>query len=161
MRVRDPATGVLEAAARGGRRQACYTRLEAVGRLGSIFDEDAAQTADARGPDLRTTIRVPRSALGNESGVLAKVPLTLPYDGGTARRVSSSTEPEGTIRLHLPEDIQSGVTLRLRRQGGESPGGRPGDLFVQVEVVERPWWPWLVGAALALGAAGAAFVGLS
>ncbi len=46
-------------------------------------------------------------------------------------------DPKGRITLRLPAGFKDGATLRLRGQGGHFEGGKPGDLYVQVALVDR------------------------
>lgn len=54
-------------------------------------------------------------------------------------RGAGKTKGRHTVNVKIPAGIDSGQRLRLRGEGeiGE-PGGRPGDLFVTVEVSEHP-----------------------
>ncbi|MCA9699104.1 MAG: hypothetical protein KC431_16395 [Myxococcales bacterium] len=100
--------------------------------LGSIYDDEQA----AGGPDLRVTAEVPRAALGH--GVRVRIPRRLAADGDLVDRVCDAADPERVV-LHLPEQLPPGAMLRLRGQGGlRDGGGRPGDLFVVIELVDRP-----------------------
>ena len=105
------------------------------GTLGSIFDGDAEE--GPRGPDLTWSVEVPRTALGASEGHYVKVPDTLMVDGRpVARAVSAHDDPRGTV-LRLPAELPGDrAKLRLRGQGGVADGGRPGDLYVIVTVVD-------------------------
>jgi hypothetical protein len=105
-----------------------------MGELGSIFEDDSADAP--RGPDLRVNVDVPRSALGREGAYAAMVPDEIEHDGRLVARVQGPGDPPGRISLHLPETFASGSVLRLRRQGGRAEGGVPGDLYLQITVVE-------------------------
>jgi hypothetical protein len=91
-----------------------------------------------RGPDLRVSIEVPREALGRPLRV--RVPMRLAFDGELVERASTPDDPQHVI-LHLPTSLPAGAVLRLRGQGGVFEGGRPGDLFVAIELVERAMTP--------------------
>ncbi len=98
---------------------------------------------------------MPRSQLGASEGVVVPVPDRVSHGAGTVPRRRGPDDPPGAVVLHLSPQVKDGATLRLRGQGGEHPGGAPGDLLVSLQIVERrPWWPWLV---LALGAAAGAW----
>lgn len=100
--------------------------------LGSIYEADG-QTVS--GPDLRVTAEVPRAALGQ--GVRVRIPRRLAADGELVDRVHDEADPDRVV-LHLPEQLPAGAMLRLRGQGGVHDQGRPGDLFVVIELVDRP-----------------------
>ena len=101
-------------------------------QLGSIFEEEDREKP--RGPDLRTAVTVPRRALGHTAGFDAPVPDAI----DDVPRTKKPGDPAGAVRLHLPETLKSGSVLRLRGQGGAVEGGVPGDLYLQIEVVEPP-----------------------
>ena len=106
--------------------------------LGSVFDEDGD---GPRGPDLRIVVEVPRAALGNT--LSTRVPRRLAADGDLVDRVIDETleDPE-MLLVHLPDTLPDRAGLRLRSQGGIGPdGGRPGDLHVVCELVDRPPHP--------------------
>jgi hypothetical protein len=103
--------------------------------LGSIFED--ADGDEPRGPDLRVAVEVPRRALGRADGWVAPVPDAI----DDVPRVKTPGDPPGALRLHLPETFTSGAVLRLRGQGGAVEGGLPGDLYLQIEVVEAPPGP--------------------
>lgn len=107
--------------------------------LANIFDASEGEPSAARGPDLRVTAEVPRAGLGH--GVRVAVPQRLAADGDLVERVVDAADPE-RVTLHLPDELPPGAVLRLRGQGGVGrPGERPGDLFVVVELVDRPAQP--------------------
>ncbi len=108
-----------------------------MGELGNIFDEVERGGDGPRGPDLRVKVDVPRSALGREGGYAALVPDEIEHEGRLVARVQAAGDPPGRVVLHLPETFASGAVLRLRRQGGRSEGGVPGDLYLEVVVVDR------------------------
>lgn len=102
--------------------------------LGSVFEADDGRP---RGPDLRVTVEVPRAALG--AGFVAPVPMRIAADGELVERVVVEQERPDTITLHLPETLPAGAVLRLRGQGGRrAEHEQPGDLYVVVELVDRP-----------------------
>jgi hypothetical protein len=107
-----------------------------MGELGSIFEEVERGGDGPRGPDLRAKVDVPRSALGREGGYAALVPDEIEHDGSLVARVQGPGDAPGCVVLHLPVTFASGSVLRLRRQGGRSEGGVPGDLYLQVTVVD-------------------------
>lgn len=138
--------------------------LRAVSSFGSIFDGTEPTRGGPRGPDLRVTVEVPRTALGSPDGFAAPIPTTVEVDGRSIERVRGP-EGEGPVPLFLPATLPSGAVLRLRGQGGRSPtdGGPPGDLLVEIVVVDRPSRRWLVPVVIGLGvltAAAAAAVAL-
>lgn len=140
--------------------------------LGNIFD--AVEGGDApkamRGPDLRLEIEYPRYALGSAEGFVAPVPRLVEQDGEEIERKIGPADDERGVRVHLPEGFQEGATLRLRGQGGVGPGGRAGDLYLTVRLVDvdpppvlaspqaASSLPWVAIVALALGAAAVWFL---
>lgn len=115
-------------------------------QLGSIFEGSESPAGGQRGPDLRVRVDVPRTALGAPEGYAAAVPSTIEVDG---RRVDRVPGPEGEgkpVPLFLPQTLQPGSVLRLRGQGGRSPDGQgpPGDLFVEIALVDPPPRQWIV-----------------
>ena len=117
---------------------------------------------------------MPREALG--ASLYAPVPSRIAADGDLVERAVLEGDDPACVVLHLPDQLPAGAVLRLRGQGGVARNGRPGDLFVKLELVDRPardgerivrsevvrtelplsnaidmtWW-WLLGVAL-LGA---------
>lgn len=132
-----------------------------MGELGSIFDEAPATHGGAKGPDLRVQATVRRAELEAGRPVLVSVPDHVAFEGGTVPRHREVGDPSGEIRLHLSPQLASGAVLRLRRQGGEHPeSGTPGDLLVELTVVQARRLPWVavvVVLAAAAAAAAAAF----
>lgn len=143
--------------------------------LGSVFEDEEA---GASGPDLRVSIDVPRGALGN--GLRARVPTRLAADGDLIERVVDPEDPERVL-VFLPDTVEEGAVLRLRRQGGRRGDGPPGDLYLKLQFVDRraepdelvacgdapglgssvrargrdlTWWVLLALAAAATGAVG-------
>jgi hypothetical protein len=105
-----------------------------VTELGSVFEADDGRP---RGPDLRVTVEVPRAALG--ASFVAPVPMRLAADGELVERAVIGDDPPGLLTLHLPETLPAGAVLRLRGQGGQrTEQEQPGDLFVVIELVDRP-----------------------
>jgi hypothetical protein len=104
-----------------------------VTRLGNVFE--SFESDQPRGPDLRVSVEVPRAALGGSLRVA--VPQRLAADGDLVERASDPADPEHLL-LHLPTSLPEGAVLRLRGQGGVLASGQPGDLFVALELVERP-----------------------
>ncbi len=102
-------------------------------RLGNVFE--SLESDRPRGPDLRVTVEVPREALGGS--LRARVPLRLAAEGDLIERAAEPGDPEH-LMLHLPATLPTGALLRLRGQGGVREGEQPGDLFVAIELVERP-----------------------
>ena len=102
--------------------------------LGSVFEADDGRP---QGPDLRVTVEVPKAALG--ATFVAPVPMRLAADGELIERVVIADEAPGVVTLHLPESLPKGAVLRLRGQGGRRRDDeQPGDLFVVIELVDRP-----------------------
>ncbi len=99
--------------------------------IGSIYDD--APAGEDRGPDLRATVKVPRSGLGAPDGVCVPLPPTLPHDEGQVERTPQPGESLDAITLRLPDDFPDGATLRLRGAGGRGSKGS-GDLFLRVEI---------------------------
>lgn len=129
-----------------------------VAGLGNIL---APEATGPRGPDLRLRVKVPSKDLGREGGVLVKVPASIEHEGRAVPRAASPHDPKGRLRLHLPAQVPEGAVLRLRGQGGLQEGASPGDLYIEVEVVQGRGGVvalvWL--GALAAGVAVAAIVG--
>lgn len=105
-------------------------------QLGSIFPEATPETS--RGADLRCTVKVPRYALGAPGGVQVEIPRRLEHDGLLIGRVQSPHEAGDHVTLNLPEQVPDGATLRLRGQGGACEGGQPGDLYLEIVLVDLP-----------------------
>ncbi|MGH1345153.1 MAG: hypothetical protein ACRBN8_26565 [Nannocystales bacterium] len=99
--------------------------------IGSIYDD--APAGEDRGPDLRASVKVPRSGLGAPDGVCVPLPPTLTLDGAEVERAPQPGESLDSITLRLPEDFPDGATLRLRGAGGRGTKGS-GDLFLRVEI---------------------------
>jgi len=104
-------------------------------RLGSIFEDDAEHEGTERGPDLRVQAQVSRSALGAAEGVRIDVPSVI---DGQARVVHPSDPSPEHVTVRLPENLPDGATLRLRGQGGAPASGRPGDLYLTIQLVDAP-----------------------
>ncbi|MFO7563774.1 MAG: hypothetical protein R6X02_14105 [Enhygromyxa sp.] len=101
--------------------------------LGSVFEADEGP----QGPDLRVSVEVPRAALG--ATVQLPVPERLAAEGELVERTVIGDDEPGLVTLHLPEALPEGAVLRLRGQGGVgAEGQRAGDLWVVVELVDRP-----------------------
>lgn len=130
-----------------------------MGELGSIFEAEEAGPG-VRGSDLRVTVQVPPEALGRPGGYAVRIPLELELDGQRVRRAPSPHDRGDRVQLVLPAVLPAGAVLRLRGQGGVSPSGPSGDLYVAVEVKPRREVPlavwWLSAAALGAAAAWAA-----
>ena len=107
-------------------------------QLGSVFEPDSGQ---ARGPDLTASVQVPRAALGLADGIEVEVPLTLEREGEHLARTPSPHDEGAFVHLFLPESFPDGGTLRLRGQGAPGPGGRPGDLLLQIRLNDDPLPP--------------------
>lgn len=105
--------------------------------LGSIFDPNEG---GRRGEDLRFRIEVPRSALGTDRGYMASVPTSISKGEQRIERAEAAVDG-GTIPLYLPKTFKSGSVLRLRGQGARSPGEHPGDLFLEIQVIDDGWTP--------------------
>lgn len=104
-------------------------------QLGRIFPDEP--TTGPRGVDLRVSVEVPRYALGAPDGYKALVPRIIHHDGQPVERVTSPFEHGDEITLNLPEHVPDGATLRLRGQGGPCEAGTPGDLYVEICLVDR------------------------
>lgn len=121
--------------------------------LGSIFDDVPATPAADKGPDVRVRAEVQRSQLAAGQAVLVPVPDRVAYGGGTVPRRREAGDPPGAVRLHLSPRLREGSTLRLRRQGGEHPqSGVPGDLLVEIAVVEPSRRPLVIAVVVAAAA---------
>ena len=107
--------------------------------LGSVFEQE--DPGAPRGPDLHVSVEVPRAALGHT--LRARIPRRLASEGELVDRASpeegGDEDPE-VVRIHLPEGLPDRAMLKLRGQGGvaELVEGRPGDLHVLCELVDRP-----------------------
>lgn len=99
--------------------------------IGSIYDD--APAGEGRGPDLRATVKVPRSGLGAADGVCVPLPPKLAHEGAEFERTPQPGEPLDAITLRLPEDFPDGATLRLRGAGARGSKGS-GDLFLRVDI---------------------------
>jgi hypothetical protein len=105
-----------------------------VAELGSVF---LADDGGPRGPDLRVTVEVPREALG--ASFVAPVPERIASAGELIERVRLDGDEPGFVTVTLPETLPEGAVLRLRGQGGrDAAGERPGDLWLVIELVDRP-----------------------
>lgn len=100
--------------------------------LGSIY-EDAGQDSP-RGRDLRVKVEVPAYAIGDGEGAWVEVPAEIEVDGESVARTASPHDRAGAILMRLPEGFPEGGCLRLRGQGETAPGGRAGDLFLEVAI---------------------------
>ena len=87
-----------------------------------------------KGPDLHAAVMVPPEALGHAPGAWVRIPRELPGGGRRHPRVPHPADRGDEVRLHLPEGLPDGATLRLCGQGAALDGGRPGDLLVKVQV---------------------------
>lgn len=105
----------------------------AVAELGSVFEDEEEDSP--RGPDLRVSVEVPRVALG--ASLRAPVPPRIAAEGDLVERAVTDGADPNSVELHLPEELAPRTMLRLRGQGGVHPEGRPGDLLVLVELVDR------------------------
>lgn len=139
--------------------------------LGNVFADDDPRP---KGPDLHVSVEVPRIALG--ATLHAPVPSRIAADGDLVERAVLEGDDPDCVVLHLPEQLPDRAVLRLRGQGGVTQDGRPGDLFVKIELVDRPprdgerivrselapsgpasqdtidtTWYWLLGLALLAG----------
>ncbi len=96
-----------------------------------------------RGPDLRVKVQVPPGALGHVDGVYVRIPLELPAGGRRWRRAPSPFDQQDRVLLRLPPSLPSGAAIALRGQGAQQEGCQPGDLLVQVQVVQgQPDQTW-------------------
>lgn len=102
-----------------------------MGNIGSIYDD--VPVGEGRGPDLRATVKVPRSGLGADDGVCVPLPPVLSHEGKDVPRTAQPGEPEDAVTLRLPADFPDGATLRLRGAGGRGTKGS-GDLYLTVSV---------------------------
>lgn len=100
--------------------------------LGSIY-EDEGQSGP-RGRDLRVKVQVPAYAIGDDEGAWVEVPPTIDVDGEPVARTASPHDRPEAILMRLPEGFPEGGCLRLRGQGETPPGGRAGDLFVEIAI---------------------------
>ena len=119
--------------------------------LGSVFE--GLEVDGERGPDLTHAVEFPRWALGGEP-VPVPIPDRLETELGQVlpRAVSPHDEP-GTVSLSLPDGAPPRTRLRLRGMGGIREGRAPGDLYLDVTLVDaaRP------GSLERVGSRGSAF----
>ena len=121
--------------------------------LGSIYPERGEEPP---GPDLHAAVQLPRGQLGQP--VKVSVPLELPTEAGDVMERALDPAGEGDqITLNLPKDLPDGATLRLRGQGGVVDGGPPGDLYLDIELVDAaptttPVGGWLLAAVVLVAA---------
>ncbi len=106
--------------------------------LGNVFDAAEVDEDVPRGPDLELDVQAPRSALGRDDGWEVEVPPQLLADGVLVPRHIAPGDASDRLRLHLSAAMPAKARLRLRGAGGVIEGGRPGDLFVTVTVVDDP-----------------------
>lgn len=113
--------------------------------LGSVFEADARPP----GRDLHARVAVGRDQLGGR--VKVTVPLQLDLDGEMVTRAVGPGETGSEITLNLPTTQPELARLRMRGLGEIGPSGRAGDLYLTVQVVDRPARPTpglLLGAVL-------------
>lgn len=116
-------------------------------QLGSIY-ANAGDGAGPRGRDLSFTARVSRREL-RHAPLRIRVPLDVEGpDGDRARRawrppgdtVADDGKPAPAdaewVELHVPADVPTGAVLRLRGSGEVMSGGRPGDLYVTLDIAD-------------------------
>ena len=128
-------------------------------QLGSIFDDVPATNAADKGPDVRVRAEVRRAQLAAGEAVLVPVPDRVAHEGSTVPRRREAGDPPGAVRLHLSPRLAHGATLRLRRQGGEHPAsGVPGDLLVEIAVVEPSKRPLVIAVVVAVVVAAGAWL---
>ncbi|MFH1421167.1 MAG: molecular chaperone DnaJ [Planctomycetota bacterium] len=84
------------------------------------------------------------SKQGRQQGGFFTISSPCPACGGTGQKKgppcfacsgSGAITKERTIKLHIPAGTEDNSTLRLRGEGGISPNGQPGDLYLKIEVV--------------------------
>ena len=95
------------------------------------------ERSSRRGPagDLLVTVRVaPHHCYRRQDRNLEViVPVTL-TEAANGAKVDVPT-PKGTISLTIPPGTSSGKRLRVRGLGVETPDGKKGDLFAEVQIV--------------------------
>lgn len=117
--------------------------------LASIY-ATAEAGSSSRGRDLSFTARVRRREL-RQSPLRIRVPLDIESpDGDRARRAWRAPDDDGAadgagdsppadaewIELRVPADVPTGSVLRLRGSGEVVTDGRPGDLYVWLDIDE-------------------------
>ena len=122
-----------------------------MGALGSIYDDDDTPRA---GRDLQASVPFPRARLGAPATV--EIPLTLPLGDERVSRAIGPGESGSTVTLNLPTSLPDGAVLRLRGMGEWVEDGKPGDLYLTIQLTDatpptRPVGGWLV-APLIVGA---------
>jgi hypothetical protein len=102
--------------------------------LGSVFEDEPA---GPRGKDLHHPVEATRGDAASAVGAVVRVPLKLSDEDGYVipRRVNPDDDAD-TIRIRLPIDSPTPVMVRLRGMGGVLDGGNPGDLYLQVTLLE-------------------------
>lgn len=118
--------------------------------LGSCLDDGVSHPEGApTGRDLHVAVAVDLGDLGQDAGLCVRVPLRLLVDGQLIERSPSPPYQDERIRLHLPATLPPGAVLRLRGQGEPCPGGRAGDLYLQLTRAQpRRSRLWLVALGL-------------
>ncbi|MCL2453013.1 MAG: DnaJ domain-containing protein [Alphaproteobacteria bacterium] len=92
----------------------------------------------AGAPGGRRRGRGPETPRGEDVTAVVTISLAEAAKGTTAR-VSLPTGR--TLDVTIPEGIESGKQIRLKRQGQPSPfGGEPGDALVSVEIAKHPFF---------------------
>ncbi len=57
---------------------------------------------------------------------------------GATRRIRLPTGKE--LNVKIPAGVESGQQIRLKGQGQEAPGHRPGDVLITVNVAPHPYF---------------------
>lgn len=75
---------------------------------------------------------------GQDYSMQISIPFRLAVQGGERRIDYRRDGQVEQIKVRIPAGIESGAKLRVAGKGGGHPGGRPGDLFLQIEVEPDP-----------------------
>jgi curved DNA-binding protein len=94
------------------------------GRAGGRARREAPQPA--RGADMTAEIEIPfnTAVQGGETQI-------------SLRRENGQVD---NLAVKIPAGIEDGKKIRLRGQGGTSPGGAAGDILITVHVAAHPWF---------------------
>ena len=105
------------------------------GMFGDIFGQFRRAGGRARGAGPRPQPR------GADISAELEIPFNTAVVGGQAqislRRSSGKVE---TLTVKIPAGTEEGKKLRLRGQGEEAPGGKPGDILIKINVAPHPWF---------------------
>jgi curved DNA-binding protein len=82
-----------------------------------------------------------RPEKGQDVTVEIKIPFQTSIQGGNAHVNLKGSGKAETVEIKIPAGIEPGKKLRLKGQGGQSPGGGPpGDALVLINVAPHPFY---------------------